>query len=401
MRPALASEAPRTALVLSGGGARGAYQVGILRGLADLGLLPDGQSPFNILVGSSAGAINAATLAAYADGVTEGIDRLERVWGELKPQDVFRTDLWSLGNIGMQWVRDLTFGGALRHVAPKALLDTGPLWKLLDGTMPLARIDEQLARGTFDALAVPATDLYASGGTLFLHAVPETPLWKRSRWQVERTRITVRHVMASSAIPVFFPSVEIDGRHFGDGSVRNTAPLSPAISLGAERIVAVGVRGPSRLSAVATRRAQRPAPTVAQIAGVLLDAVLLDAIESDVEHATRVNTSVFRCGTADSSDSSNPFRWVDVLWLHPSRSLAEIAAELAGRIPAVVRYLLRGLGDDEATTELASYLLFDAAYCRRLMEIGREDVAMRAEEIRGFFWAPRQGASVSSRPATT
>ncbi len=377
---------PRTALVLSGGGARGAYQVGILRGLADLGLVRQGRSSFDVLVGSSAGAINAAALAAYADAMEEGIDRLEHVWGEMEPRHVFRTDLWSLGNIGMQWVRDLTFGGALRHVAPKALLDTAPLWELLDRSVPLGRIDDQLKRGAFDAIAVPATDLSTSSGAVFLQAVPEAPVWERSRWHVERTRLTVAHLMASSAIPIFFPAVEIDGRHFVDGSVRNTAPLRPAISLGAERIIAVGVRGPNRVLPTTGRAAPRTAPTVAQIAGVLLDAVLLDAIETDVEHAARVNTSVLQCGT---DDPRNPFRLVDVLWLHPSRSLAAIAAELADRIPAVVRYLLRGLGDDESTTELASYLLFDAAYCRKLMEVGREDVANRAEEIRQFFWARR------------
>jgi len=378
---------PRTALVLSGGGARGAYQVGVLRGLADIGLLGAERCPFDVLVGSSAGAINAASLAAHAACAGDAVDALERVWGEMVPQQVFRTDLWSLGHIGMQWVRDLTFGGALRHVAPKALLDTAPLWDLLRARVPLERIRPHVEAGTLGALAIPATDLYGSIGVVFLEAPPDTPLWMRTRWQVERTRITVAHLMASSAIPVLFPSVEIGGRHFADGSVRNTAPLSSAINLGADRIVAVGVRGPTR--AAGPRRMRRGAPTVAQVAGVLLDAVLLDAIESDVEHSARVNASLGGARRHDAGTAAPPFRPVDVLWLRPSRSLGAVAAELADRIPLVVRYLLRGLGSDEATTELASYLLFDAAYTRRLIEIGREDVAARGEEIRRFFWEPR------------
>jgi NTE family protein len=200
--------------------------------------------------------------------------------------------------------------------------------------------------------------------------------------------------MASSAIPIFFPSVEIEGRHLGDGSIRNTAPLSPAIHLGADRIVAVGVRQ-GGLPPEKARAGRRAAPSIAEIAGALLDAVMLDAIEVDLEHSGRINQSVL---VAPTPGAEHPFRWVDVLWISPSRSFREIAATLADRIPPIVRYLMRGLGPDDATTELASYLLFDGAFCARLVEIGRADVEARRDEIAAFLRAPVRAATEPPRP---
>ncbi|HSP98342.1 MAG TPA: patatin-like phospholipase family protein [Candidatus Dormibacteraeota bacterium] len=373
----VAGNRPRTALVLSGGGARGAYQAGVLRGLADIGMIGTEGSPFDIIVGSSAGSINAGMLAAHADQLGAGVDRLIEVWSGIAASDVFRTDIRSLGRIGVRWAWDLSFGGALRRVQPKALLDTAPLRTLLK-RIPLARIDEHVKSGALYAAAVAATDLYTSNGYLFFQGQPGIRPWKRSRWRIERTRLGIDHLMASSAIPVFFPSVRIDGRHFGDGCIRNTAPLSPAINLGAERIVAIGVQGPATEESPRGRR--RSPPTIAQIAGVLLDAVMLDAIESDVEHSTRVNRSVITCRARERGDA---FRWVDVLWLRPSIHIGALAAKLSDHVPPVVRYLMRGLGTDESITELLSYLLFDSAFTTTLIEAGRADVrAARAEILR-------------------
>lgn len=370
---------PRTALVLSGGGARGAYQVGVLRGLVDLGFLPRERSGLDVVVGSSAGAINATALVAHANHFDEGLSRLERVWKEMQPQQVFRTDIASLGRIGARWAWDLSFGGVLRHVQPKSLLDTAPLREMLRERIPFAGVDANIEAGVVEALALVATDLHSASGVVFLHAADGAPTWRRRRWRVEPTRIRVEHLLASSAIPIFFPSVAIGGRHFGDGSIRNTTPLSPAINLGAERIIAIGVSGPP--PSEGEREARRP-PTIARIAGVLLDAVMLDAIEVDVEHSERVNTSVVHCPT---EDPAQPFRPIDVLWLRPSRQVRRIAAELAHRIPPVVRYLLRGLGSDAAVTELASYLLFDQEFCGRLVELGERDVRAERPRIAEFF----------------
>lgn len=379
---------PRTALVLSGGGARGAYQAGVLQGLVEIGVIGPTGSPFDIIVGSSAGSINAGMLAAHADALGAGVDRLSEVWSTIVASDVFRTDIRSLGRIGVRWAWDLSFGGALRRVQPKALLDTAPLRVLLK-QIPLARIDEHVKSGALYAAAVAATDLYTSNGYLFLHGDPDIRLWKRSRWRIERARLTIDHLMASSAIPIFFPSVRIDGRHFGDGCIRNTAPLSPAINLGAERVVAIGVQGPA---AEEPRKRQAP-PTIAQIAGVLLDAVMLDAVESDVEHSGRVNRSVLSC----RAPGAQSFRWIDVLWLRPSVNIGALAAELSDHVPPVVRYLMRGLGTDESITELLSYLLFDPAFTTRLIAAGRDDVhAARADILR---FAAGRGGPAAGRTA--
>ena len=386
--------------MLSGGGAHGAYQVGVLRGLLDAGLIAADRSALDVLVGGSAGALNVGSLAARADVFGEAVSRLEEVWGKIRPDHVFRTDIRSLAGIGARWVRDLTFGGVLRRVEAKSLLDTAPLRELLNSTIPFERIEKNVASGALRALAVVATDLYTSQGVVFVHGAPGTPLWERRCWSVEPAVISAAHLMASSAIPVFFPSVPLGGRHFGDGCIRNTAPLSPAINLGAERVLAIGVRGPS--PNLAPPAALPPPPSLAQVAGVLLDAVMLDALEVDVEHSGRVNRSVVAHSAADDGDA---FREVEVLWLSPSQSFRDIAAELADRIPRVVRYLLSGLGSDEAILELASYLLFDSEFCSRLMAVGRADVEASRDSIAEFLsgngGARRSAAQVAADPTSS
>jgi len=373
------SGAPRTALVLSGGGARGAYQVGVLRELVEQGFLAQDRARVDILVGSSAGSINAAAVAASSDDLHTGIAGLERIWREIHPGQVYRTDMASLGRIGARWAWDLSFGGATGHVQPKSLLDTAPLRELLAGHIPFDRVAANVAAGHVAALAIIATDLYTSNGVIFLDAAPDTPLWTRRRWRIERTPIRVEHLVASSAIPIFFPSVAIGGRYFGDGSIRNTAPLSPAINLGADRIIAIGVSGPTPETVTAS---PLDPPTVAQVAGVLLDAVMLDAIEVDVEHSERVNASVQH---HETGDEDAVFRSVDVLWIRPSHRVRGLAEELVHRLPVVVHYLLRGLGSDASVAELASYLLFDSTFCSKLIDLGREDVVAERERIARFF----------------
>ncbi len=365
--------------MLSGGGARGAYQAGVLQGLLDIGVLPQDGGAFDIIVGSSAGSLNAGLLAAFADDSNAAVAELVEVWSKVEAGNVFRTDVRSLGGIGARWAWDLSFGGALRSVQPKALLNTAPLRDLLE-RISFRRIAANVKSGALYALAVAATDLYTSNGYIFLQGHPDIEPWERSRWRIEKTRIGIDHLMASSAIPIFFPSIEIKGRHFGDGCIRNTAPLSPAINLGADRLVAIGVQGPGPPEPRKSRKL--PPPSIAQIAGVLLDAVMLDAIEVDVEHSGRVNQSLLKCR---SKDDANPFRGIDVLWLRPSERVGAIAAELTDRVPAIVHYLMRGLGTDESITELLSYLLFDPVFCGRLIELGRADVEASRSEIERFF----------------
>lgn len=376
--------------MLSGGGARGAYQAGVLAGLVEEGFVGGAGRRFDIVVGSSAGAINAAALASRADDLVEAVARIEHVWREIRAAEVYRTDVTALGTTGVRWAWDLTFGGAMRRVQPKSLLDTTPLRAFLREQVRFEGIGANLAAEKLDGLAVIATDLHTSHGVVFVHARADAPTWQRRRWRIERAAIRAEHLMASSAIPIFFPAIQIGGRWYGDGSIRNTAPLSPAINLGANRIVAIGVSGPPPPG---DARARRAAPSIAEIAGVLLDAVMLDALEVDVEHSERVNTSVLH---APADDPVQPFRPIEVLWLRPSELVRQIAADHAHRIPRLVRYLMRGLGSDTAITELASYLLFDPAFCGRLVDLGRADVAAERERIAAFFAAGSPAAEVSS-----
>lgn len=374
------SDRPVTGLVLSGGGARGAYQAGVLAGLAEHGFLGGAAAGFDVIVGSSAGSLNAAVLASLADAPLRGIERLQGVWRSIHTDNVYRTDVAALGRTGARWAWDLTFGGATQKVSAKSLLDTTPLSHLLREHIRFSRIEENIVAGRLRALAVLATDMHTSAGVVFLHATPEIPEWSRRRWRVVKTPIGVEHLLASSAIPIFFPPVRIDGRWYGDGSIRNTAPLGPAIQLGADRILAIGVSGPPPPGA--EKRRHREPPSVAEVAGVLLDAVMLDALEVDVEHSERVNTSIVHCPTGDVHQ---PFRPVDVLWLRPSERVRELAAALSGELPPAVRYLMRGLGPDEAITELASYLLFEPEFCGGLIELGRADVTAEKDRIAAFL----------------
>ena len=353
-----------------------------MAGLADLGILTASRCGLDTFVGSSAGAINSSMLAAYAGDLESGVGTLEQLWKGVQADDVFRTDVRSVGSTGAKWAWDLTFGGALGGGDPKSLLDTAPLKTFLESNLPFDRLDEQLRSEALHALALSSTDLTTADGVLFLHGQPEIRLWERRRWEVRRARIRAEHVMASSAIPVFFPAVEIEGRFYGDGSVRNTAPLSPAINLGAERILAISVREPT---APVHAEGPVPSPSIAQIAGVLLDAVMLDAIEVDLDHSMRVNRSV---RSWRIPESANQFRDVDVLWIQPTENFTELASEFTHEIPGVIRYLMRGLGSEETITELASYLLFVPGFTSRLIEAGRADVANARETIEEFFAQP-------------
>ena len=358
------------ALVLSGGGARGAYQAGVLLGLLENGLIGRGAATFPILVGTSAGSIHAATLAAYADNQELAITNITKVWSTIRARNVFRTDLRSVSSIAFRWARDLAFGGLLGGVCPKALLDTSPLPHLL-GQIPFSRIAGNIDNGLVKALAIPATEYFSNESVIFLQGRPELPRWRKQRARVEPVEIGLRHIMASSAIPLFFPTVELDGRHFGDGCLRNTTPLGPAIRLGATKILAIGVQEPAGVS-------QGRAPTVADVAGTILDAMMMDAMENDVAHCQRINAGLPAGG----------FRSIDVKWVAPPRPIAPIAQKMIGRIPPLIRYLLHGLGGDRGAAELASYLLFHPDFCNQLMQLGREQVRNERQSLAEFLQEP-------------
>ena len=376
---------PRTGLVLTGGGARAAYQVGALRALHEqLGA----DFRFDVLVGASAGAINSTTLASHADDFGAGVAQLQTTWGKLTPDQVYRTDVGSLLSIGSRWMRQIGAGGMLGSSAANALLDTEPLAKLLGELLPTARIGEHVRAGRLHGAAVTATSYHSGSAMTFYDGASELRPWSRSTRLGVRAQLTLQHVLASSAIPVFFPPVAIEGRWFGDGCVRLNAPLSPAIHLGAQRILAIGIRyarTPAETDAL-NRLSQHPAPTVSEIGGVLLNAIFLDSLEADVERLLRINGTLSLLTAEQHGRLHSPLHRIPLLLLRPSRDLGRIAIEQYQRFPKMLRFLLRGIGaTGDSGWDLVSYLAFEPGYIAKLIELGYEDTRARRDDVDAFF----------------
>jgi len=383
-------------LVLTAGGARGAYQAGVLRRIGELPSLRGGASPFAIVTGASAGAINGMFLAARSRELEAAVRNLTELWAHLSVSQVFRTDLASLGCVSMRWLRDLSLGGILGGGSVSSLLDTTPLYELLRDGLHLEGIRESIAAGDLFAAAVSATSYHSGRSFTFVQGRPGHPVWARARRVALATEITHEHVSASAAIPIVFPPVRIRTSpggecFFGDGALRLVAPLSPAIRLGATRVFAIGVRcsaaaaalQKAELSTSEPQGAAGPEPTeppMAQICGVFLNALFLDHLDADVDHLLRMNE------IARAQPSGQALSEVAPLVVSPSADLALVAAAFAHKMPRAVRYVMEGLGTPDAqSADLMSYLLFDSAYTRALIDIGYQDAAARIDEIEEFL----------------
>lgn len=362
-------------LVLTGGGARGAYQAGVVQGLAEIAARHGGGTPFEVVTGTSAGAINAAFVAATCDDFLAAAPRLVSFWNDLRSSDVYRTDVLSLGKLGLRVIGDLTFGGLKRTKQATSLLDTSPLRALLRQRIPFDHIAENLASGALGALEVTASDYATAESISFIMARDPDVGWQRARRRSERVSIGLEHVMGSSALPMLFPASDIDGRHFGDGSLRNPAPLSPAIRLGANKLLIVGVRMPKSNAADASRP-HRP-PTLGRVASIVLNALLMDATEVDIERLSETNAVLARVPVADRGGLKA--RPIEFVYLQPSVDLGAVAVDHFSRLPDTIKFLIGGLGSKRDASELASYLLFEPEYCGQLTEIGRAD-ALKSEE---------------------
>lgn len=370
----------RTALVLSGGGARGAYQAGVIKALEEILRSKEG-FPFDIVCGVSAGSINASALASSAQDFTKAAGELERLWGNLTADQVIKTDIRSLSKIGANWIRDLSFGGAVGAGHAQALLDTEPLRELLSKNFDSEQVDKNIKARHLYALAISATNIYTNNSVTFVQGHENLSLWGRHKRVSERTQIRVDHLMASSAIPVFFPSIEVEGRHFTDGCIGNIAPLSPAIHLGAGRILAVGVRNVEMESE--TIQGPRGVPSIANVIGLLMNTVFMDSIEVDIARLKRINEITSLGQTLEGGH--HYWRPVEVLLISPSEKIHLLAREYTKNLPRAVRYLLRGLGDQNSTDEIASYLLFDTSFCSRLIEMGYNDTLRERIKIEKMF----------------
>jgi len=377
-------------LVLTGGGARAAYQVGALRALAEL--FRNGPLPFQVVCGVSAGAINGSSLAAEADDFQAAVKHLADTWLSLTPDHVYRTDALSLVSIGSGWFRGLTAGGTQPPRRYNHLLDTAPLRELLGREITFERIRENVQRGLLRGVAISATNYETGTSVTFFDGAPEIQPWARSRRMGVKTEITLDQVMASAAIPIFFPPVQVGRSWYGDGGVRLTAPMSPALHLGADRVLVIGIRHPRTAAetAVLNEAAQRDELPLSQILGVLMNAVFLDSLEPDIERVERVTEML---GSIQRPAESH-LRPVRILLLQPSQDLAMLAADQVMRFPRTLRFLLKGLGvSQKGGADLLSYLAFEQEYIERLVTLGYEDTRARAEEVLDFVRGGAGGVS--------
>jgi NTE family protein len=390
-------------LVLTAGGARGAYQAGVLKRVGEIPALQSRPSPFQIIAGASAGAINGAILAARSEQFGTATGEVARVWGELSVDRVFRTDLPSLALCAASLARDFALGGLLGHTITSGLLDTSPLEAFLESVFPPGGIRAAIERGHLYAVAVTATSYHSGRSYTFVQGRMGHPVWTKSRRVVMPATLTHRHILASGAIPIVFPPVQLASTAgelwFGDGGLRLVAPMSPAIRLGSTHVFAVGVRSSHAADSLARTEAGSrrprgagqvlPCPPLAQVCGVFLNAIFLDHLDTDVDHLRRMNELVSaHHGMNGSAPAAEPMRQVTPFVISPSEDLALVAQRFAHRMPRLLRYAIDGLGTPDAqSADLLSYLLFDAAYTRTLVDIGYRDAAERIGEIESFLYA--------------
>jgi NTE family protein len=369
-------------LILTGGGARAAYQVGVLKAIAEI-VPRHAHNPFSIICGTSAGALNAVTLAVNAHHFRKGVQHLLNIWKNSHVEDIYRSDLAGVANNTSRWLAGLLLSSmGINKLNRVSMLDNSPLVAFLEETLPCEKIQESIDAGVLYALSITASGYGSGHSVTFYQGVKNIRPWKRARRLGIPTRIEVKHLLASAAIPFLFPAVRINREYFGDGSMRQIAPISSALHLGAKRVMVIGV---GQGTAEQPRRSRiGEYPSLAQIAGHALNSIFLDSLEVDLERLRRINRTMSMI-PEEVRQKSN-LRHVDVLVIEPSHPIEKIAERFVMRLPWTIRFLLRWVGAMRRSgSNLVSYLLFEKGFCRALIDLGYQDAIKRREEILAFL----------------
>ena len=381
---------PSVGLVLTGGGSRSAYQIGVLMALAEL--MPRSRNPFQIIVGTSAGAVAASVLAAEAHQWRRAVAGLESVWSNFRSEQVFHVDPVNMTRAGLHWILALLSGGVIL-TPPKSMLDNSPLRQLLGVNVDFAGIRRSIARGHLRAAALCATSYFTGHSVAFYDAVEGCTEWSRASRLGRRTELSLDHLIASAAIPLLFPPMRLGNEYFGDGAMRQLNPLSPAIHLGADRLLIIGVRARVDAGVPAVRpRATMPSP--GEIFGYMLDTLFTDQIYGDLEQLEKINELV-----KVAPHAAHGARHVETLMLAPSVDPREIAGRHGGELPRGLRALLRVMGGRDASGfQLSSYLTFESGYTRELIELGYRDAMVARGALMAFMNGEKTPLVVDSKP---
>jgi NTE family protein len=374
---------PGVALVLQGGGARAAYQVGVLKALSEI-LGHPRENPFPIITGTSAGAINAAVLAVNADDFAKGVSTLVDVWTQFTPDQVYRTDLPGVMRNSGQWLGAFLFGALMRG-RPISMFDNSPLAALIGKHVDLTRIAGHIDSGVLRAVSVTASGYTSGQSCAFFQAAPDVQGWRRSqRVGIRVSQLRAEHLMASSSIPFAFPAIKINREFFGDGSIRQMAPCSPALHLGARRVFVIGTA--KLVKEIDERTRGDNYPSLAQIAGHAMASIFLDTLAVDIELLQRVNSTLTVVDENKLKTSGMNLHHVDVCVSCPQEPLETLAYAHVNDLPWTTRFLMRTIGAmRKGGATLASYMLFDKQYCKALIDMGYQDTMKRREEIAIFF----------------
>jgi NTE family protein len=381
------SRTPATGLIMTGGGARAAYQVGVLRALSEV--LPRHiKTPFPIICGTSAGAINAAVLAADAGNFRQAVRRLMAVWKNFHVHQVYRADPVGAARNSLRWTFSALTGGAFTRT-PVSLLDNTPLVELLKSKLDFSAIAASIERGDLAAFSVTCSGYTSGQSVSFFQGHPGLQPWKRARRIGVAMPIAVEHLIASSALPFIFPPVHINREYFGDGSMRQIAPVSPALHFGADRLLVIGV-GRQLGGREVERNKVEKYPSLAQIAGHALNSIFLDSLETDLERLQRINHTVELIPADVLKRTGFPLHHVEFRLLSPSVELETIAVRHAHELPRTIRLLLASVGAMRRSgSNLLSYLLFEKSYCRALIQLGYQDTMTRKEDLLAFLGCKR------------